>query len=123
MRNLILIVTIFILLVGCTAEKQGSEEILPITVELVTEENINQNIIQVKVKQGENAVDDATEVIFEYWQEQTVAHKQIIATHMNEGIYEGTFQNLNVGEYHLIVHTTARGLHVMPEFTFLVTDY
>lgn len=125
MRNLILIVTFLFLLVACENKNVESENLVPLTLEFLSEKNIqfDEEIdLKVLLLQGDNIVDDAYEVQFEIWQDNMLEKEQIKATNIGDGIYQVT-KNFNaIGNYHIIVHTTARGMHIMPEFMINVQD-
>lgn len=71
--------------------------------------------------QGEN-VDDAKEVMFEYWKDGSAEdeHSKEAVAGSGEGMYvlEKTFEE--PGTYHVISHVTARDQHSMPSKEFTV---
>lgn len=120
MRNYILFVTFLFLLVGCESKEVMTE---PLEVILLTDTTLISStnvIIQVQILQGEETVDDAYSIKFEIWQEDLPEHELIDAVHQGNGIYQIEKNFLNNGQYHCVIHTTARDIHLMPEYIFEV---
>ncbi|OUM90909.1 MAG: hypothetical protein BAA01_00315 [Bacillus thermozeamaize] len=97
----------------------------PVMVEFVTAADSlepNKDVkLQVKVTQGGNAVSDADEVIFEIWKEgNKEGAEKIPAHHEGDGIYSIAYRFPESGNYEVIAHVTARGMHTMPQQTFHV---
>lgn len=79
--------------------------------------------LQVAVSQGDEAVTDANEVVFELWNDSEGSDSiQVEADHVGEGIYEisQTFEDSAV--YSVQTHVTARSLHIMPKRQFQVGE-
>ncbi|ARJ38104.1 hypothetical protein CSV71_07625 [Sporosarcina sp. P21c] len=117
------------ILAGCGQDdKVPTEAVLPdpIEVELTVPEkgNVNEPVtITTHVTQGEENVDDASEVEYEIWEEGKKEDSiHVETTNDKEGIYsaENTFES--DGIYHVQVHVTARGMHVMPEKQIQIGD-
>ncbi|WP_100333993.1 FixH family protein [Bacillus alkalisoli] len=94
-----------------------------VEVEILIPENIQPNeevTIQARVTQGDEMVDDASEVMFEVWQRgQEKDHDMVESKNDGNGIYSFT-QTFEEGFYFVVAHTTARDLHVMPREEFTV---
>ncbi len=73
--------------------------------------------------QGKN-VDDAKEVMFEYWEDgdKEEDHGKEIVTGSGNGnyVFEASFDK--PGKYHVISHVTALDQHSMPSAEFTVTE-
>lgn len=82
----------------------------------------NQEVkIEALVTQGEENVDDASEVKFEVWKQgQEADHEMVVASNDGSGIYSimKTFEE--EGFYYVVAHTTARDMHVMPRVELTV---
>ncbi|ALS79288.1 hypothetical protein AUO94_11810 [Planococcus kocurii] len=73
-------------------------------------------LLSVTVTQGDKAVEDADEVVYEVWQSGDRSNSEMIpAEHTEEGIYEAQTSFEEEGLYFMQAHTTARSLHVMPK--------
>ncbi|MEK5037754.1 FixH family protein [Sporosarcina sp. FSL K6-3457] len=90
----------------------------PIIVDLTVTEKVEVggtvNMAAV-VTQGDEKVEDADEVLFEFWEEGKKADSmKIESVNEKDGLYtaETTFDH--DGLFHVQVHVTARGLHTMP---------
>lgn len=122
--------TVFIAVVavaGCntqTKEEQkeaGQEEkkLEEVKVEVKTnpaELKPNEKVeVQAIVTQGKEKVTDASDVKFEIWKDGEENHEMLEGKHKGDGVYvvEKTFPA--DGVYHIIAHTNARDMHVMPE--------
>ncbi|AOM83657.1 FixH family protein [Salisediminibacterium beveridgei] len=68
------------------------------------------------VTQGEEEVDDASEVIFEIWLEDDKENSEMIEADLpgSEGVYSINFTIEEEDVYFVQPHITARGQHVMP---------
>lgn len=122
-----------LLLNGCGKTEQDHthnmvDDLNPILVELTvepTEVQIGQQVkFEAKVThQGKN-VDDAKEVMFEFWKDgdSEDQHKKEIVQGAGDGKYvlEQIFEE--AGTYHVISHVTAMDQHSMPSADFTVTE-
>ena len=110
---------------GTNNNENSKENEMPqmVEVEILLPENIEPNeevTIQARVTQGDEMVDDASEVMFEVWQRgQEEDHDMIEGTNDGDGIYSFT-KSFEEGFYFVVAHTTARDLHVMPRDEFTV---
>ncbi|MBU9719853.1 MULTISPECIES: FixH family protein [Bacillaceae] len=91
----------------------------PLAVELIMDEEGDPGteiVIQALVTQGEEKVDDASEVIFEIWEQGQKEESEFIEVEesLGDGVYElvHIFENENI--YFVQPHVTARGQHMMP---------
>ncbi|ARD47295.1 hypothetical protein SporoP37_03530 [Sporosarcina sp. P37] len=109
-------------LAGCGQKEEVPTEAAlpePIEVELTVPEQANANepvTLTTLVTQGDEKVEDASEVEYEIWEEGKKEDSiHVETTNDKEGIYsaETTFET--DGMYHVQVHVTARDMHVMPE--------
>ncbi|WP_303969498.1 FixH family protein [Sporosarcina ureae] len=117
------------ILAGCGQDDDvPTEAVLPevIDVELTVPEQGNANepvTLTTLVTQGEEKVDDASEVEYEIWEEGKKEDSILVeTTNEKNGIYsaETTFET--DGMYHVQVHVTARDMHVMPEKQIQIGD-
>lgn len=80
-------------------------------------------VLSVTVTQGDEAVEDADEVVYEVWQSGDRTNSEMIpAAHTENGIYEAQTNFDEEGLYYMQAHTTARSLHVMPKQEITVGD-
>ncbi|GAE32602.1 hypothetical protein JCM9152_4141 [Halalkalibacter hemicellulosilyticusJCM 9152] len=117
------------LLVACAGEEQGDiqndgvPEVVEVDImlpEIVPGEEV---ILQTKVTQGNENVDDAEEVEFEVWKHGKKDESDMISgEHQGDGIYEISYTFVDDGVYNVTSHVTARGMHVMPTKQVIVGD-
>ncbi|WP_141540272.1 FixH family protein [Bacillus cereus] len=120
-----LIITLFIAmlaLAGCNTKKEDTtkkEKLEEVKVAVQTNpKEIKPNEkteVQALVTQGKEKVTDADDVKFEIWKDGDEKHEMLNGKHKGKGVYavEKTFPS--DGVYHVIAHTNARDMHVMPE--------
>jgi hypothetical protein len=81
-----------------------------------TAEVAEEVVLSVTVTQGDEAVEDADEVVYEVWES---GHRKdgemITAEHTADGVYEAQTVFEEEGLYYMQAHTTARRLHAMPK--------
>ncbi|MGG0238609.1 FixH family protein [Bacillus rhizoplanae] len=121
-----LLITLFITmlaLAGCntksdeTTKKNKSLE--EVKVEIKTNPETlkpNEKVeVQAIVTQGKDKVTDADDVKFEIWKDGEEKKEMLDAKNKGNGVYaiDKTFPS--DGVYHIIAHTNARDMHVMPE--------
>ncbi|MHA6259732.1 FixH family protein [Sporosarcina sp. CAU 1771] len=114
-------------LAACGKEDEQVEEdlvLLPITVELTVPEAVDVNEVvkmETLVTQGEEKVDDASQVEFEIWEEGK-KEESIMIDSVNEkdGVYTGETSFDHDGFFYIQVHVTARNMHTMPTKTVTV---
>lgn len=110
----------FLLLAGCGTDAAGTgEQIEEVMVEFNTEQQAavaEEVVLSVSVTQGDEAVEDADEVVYEVWESgERDNSKMIPAEHTEDGVYEAETSFEEEGLYYMQAHTTARSLHVMPK--------
>lgn len=129
---------VFLLIAGCAADSDQTSEEKNDHKDMSMEEQpqmLEANIIvpeaispkkeatlKVEVTQGDEVVDDASEVMFEIWQDDKEKSEMIKAEHEGNGVYSITKQFEQDGIYHVQTHVTARDLHVMPTKQFVVGE-
>ncbi|NLP49647.1 FixH family protein [Bacillus sp. RO1] len=133
MKKLILFISLLSLMIlaacGSTNNNEntnGNKDEVPsmVEVEIKLPEAVepNQEVkIEALVTQGEENVDDASEVKFEVWKQgQEADHEMVVASNDGSGIYSimKTFEE--EGFYYVVAHTTARDMHVMPRVELTV---
>ena len=113
----------FLLLAGCGSEEADSagtgEMIEEVMVEFNTEPQADpaeEVLLSVTLSQGDEVVEDASEVVYEVWESGDRNNSEMItAEHTKDGIYEAETSFEEEGLYYMQAHTTARGMHVMPK--------
>lgn len=115
------------ILAGCGQNDNGAgEEGVPEIIEAVLDVPENGNTgeeiqLSVTVKQGEEMVEDANEVVFEVWQEGKKEEGEMIeASHEEKGKYVAAKTFETDGLYHVQSHVTAREMHTMPKKTITI---
>ncbi|SDN97323.1 FixH family protein [Alkalicoccus daliensis] len=80
--------------------------------------------LRVLVTQGEEIVDDASEVTWEIWQAGAKEESDMLEADLpgEEGWYSVQYDFEEEAVYHVQSHTTARGMHVMPVHDIIVGD-
>ncbi|MBB6451797.1 hypothetical protein HNQ94_000218 [Salirhabdus euzebyi] len=137
LRLIMILSFCFIILVACskedstqdTSDKETPELPEMIDVEILTEpglDNLQPNetiAIQAKVTQGDELVNDADEVQFEFWKkDQEEEHEMIDGEFQGEGIYSIEKTVEEHGIYYVIAHVTARQMHNMPKLELTIGD-
>lgn len=75
------------------------------------------------VKQGEEKIDEADEVVYEVWEEGQKDHSEMIeSVNEGEGIYTAETSFDRDGLFHIQVHVTANAQHTMPLTEVMVGD-
>lgn len=122
-------VLIVSLLVACGGEElEGLQdndvpEMVEVEIILPEIEPGEEMVLQTKVTQGEENVDDAQEVEFEIWEHGNKEESDMISgDHQGEGIYKISYTFAKDGIYNVTSHVTARGMHVMPTEQVIVGD-
>lgn len=115
-------VLLVLLLAACGEEDSsaGTGEMLQeVTVEFNTPETVEPGqsvLLSATVTQGEEAVEDADEVVFEVWQSGHRENSEMLeGAHAEDGVYEHSWTVDEEGLYFIQAHTTARRMHVMPK--------
>jgi hypothetical protein len=122
----------FLLLAACENDDENGSDDLPEMVEVEIQLNpaldqIEPNetfTISAKVTQGDENVNDAEEVRFEFWKKGAAddEHETIDGEFHADGIYsiEKTVQE--PGVYYVISHVTARDMHTMPKKELVIGE-
>ncbi|ADU29196.1 FixH family protein [Evansella cellulosilytica] len=110
-------------------DEHGSNELNfdIVEVEILMEEEVDPNTeisIQAYVTQGDDKVNDASEVMFEIWEQGAKEESDFIEATLTEedGVYEITYVFSEENLYFVQPHVTARGMHVMPVGEIRVGD-
>ncbi|SES07742.1 FixH family protein [Salisediminibacterium halotolerans] len=129
-----LIVLTATLLAACGENDNDSE---PVSVDNINMEELEAELmipaetepgaeeaLEVEVTQGDELVDDASEVIFEVWIENEKDDSEMIEAELpgDDGRYEVSYTFSEEEAYFVQPHVTARGSHVMPVESVLVGD-
>lgn len=127
--GLFLFIVIVGTMVACSKEDDVITEVAPpepLKVELTATESVDVGEavnMEALVTQGDEKVEDASEVVYEIWEEGKQDESEMIdSVNEKQGIYsaESTFDH--DGTFHIQVHVTARGSHTMPKTTVMVGD-
>lgn len=91
----------------------------PLHVEIIAPEEVEpqtEHVLQVLVTQGEEKVNDASEVVFEVWEHGKKEESDMIEAELTDedGVYEITYYFEAENLYYVQPHVTARGTHLMP---------
>ncbi|MEW9501653.1 FixH family protein [Jeotgalibacillus marinus] len=126
----VMITSLALVLAACSFDINNSEDeetpqsLIPVEAEFNIEEQAqpgDEITLEVEVTQGDEAVDDAHEVLYEVWMENDKEHSEMIeSTHDGDGIYSATYMVEEEAVYFVQVHITARGTHVMPRMEVTV---
>lgn len=117
-----IVIALSLLLAACGSGNADSGEVGGMIEELVVEIQTPEQVeaaekvaLIAKVTQGEEAVEDADEVVFEVWESGSPTDSEMIeAKHVGDGMYEAE-TTFDEGLYFAYAHTTARKLHAMPK--------
>ncbi|MCP3740915.1 FixH family protein [Rossellomorea sp. BNER] len=124
------LLAIVVVLTACTANakegQDGNRSLEPLKAEIQVPENIklmNEINLKVKVTQGSDIVQDASEVMFEIWHEKGKEESIMLeAKHDQNGIYSASTTFEKSGTYYVQPHVTARNMHVMPKVKVIVNE-
>jgi len=99
----------------------------PLEAELMIPESADPGeelTLEVVVTQGEEMVDDASEVIFEVWMDGEKSDSEMIEADLPglDGMYDVSYVFQEEALYKVQPHVTARGSHVMPLGEIVVGD-
>ncbi|MCA0988698.1 FixH family protein [Guptibacillus algicola] len=116
---------LFLVLAACgqndntDKEESGASEPQPLEVSLDTPETAEKGqelTFSATVTQGDEAVEDASEVMFEIWKEGDKDNSEMVeAEHEGEGVYSIKKTLEEDGTFVVQSHVTARDLHTMPK--------
>lgn len=127
---LFLFVSLFVVaLMACGNEETPDintelPEIIEVELNVAETGEVNEAIrLSSTVSQGNEAVADANEVVFEVWEEGKKDESEMIeSNNKGDGTYEAEKTFEHDGLFHIQVHVTARGMHVMPTSTITIGD-
>ncbi|PLR67553.1 FixH family protein [Bacillus sp. UMB0893] len=120
--------SIFILTACAANTDQAAEnetpKVVEVDIQLPDSLTLNQeNIFRAEVTQGNEAVEDADEVVFEIWKaDEKEKVEKIEAVHEKNGIYSAAKSFIEDGVYFIQTHVTARDMHVMPKQQFVIGE-
>lgn len=126
-RILITLFVVALVLSGC-GKKEEHHDLLPsldpimVEIHIIPEQieaNATVTIVASVTQKGKN-VDDASEVVFELWENGDEDHEMIPGTHQGNGQYRIEKSFAKEGTYSVIAHVTARNMHSMPKKEFVV---
>lgn len=123
MKKLIGLALPLMLLAACGSEEADSagtgNSLEEVVVEINTPQTVEQTgevVLSATVTQGDEAVEDADEVVYEVWESgHRDSSEMIEAEHTGDGVYEAETAFEEEGVYLIQAHTSARRLHVMPK--------
>ncbi|WP_456275739.1 FixH family protein [Bacillus sp. AK128] len=127
-RLLFISTFIFFILTGCNStenpgvtEETAMPPILEVEIEIDNEmPSIGEAVtISAKVTQGEEVVEDASDVSFEVWKQDS-DHEMIVGEHQKSGVYSVSKVFDEEGIYTIVAHVTARDQHTMPRVEITV---
>ncbi|WP_462411900.1 FixH family protein [Neobacillus sp. Marseille-QA0830] len=121
----IMTLLLFCLMAACSKNEDPKNDIPDIVnVELsITPDKAHANetvTFEAKVTQGNEAVTDADEVVFEIWRSKDENHEKIKVAHAKNGLYRLEKSFPQDGTYYIISHVTARDMHTMPKKEFTI---
>lgn len=122
-------VGMFVFLVACgedAEESEQTEELAVLEVEFNVPETaeVGETVeLEAVVTYGDEIVEDANEVKFEYWLEGNEDNsKEVEGQHTENGSYVAEVTFDEDGVYEMYAHTTAEGLHTMPLASITIGD-
>ncbi|WP_085992670.1 FixH family protein [Oceanobacillus senegalensis] len=126
-----IVVLALMFLVACgngtdNGSEQESVEVKPLEVEFPLPEKADVgDTVELKaiVTYGDEKVDDADEVVFEYWKQGDEENSvKVESENQGDGLYTASITFESNGVYEIYAHTTARDLHTMPKKAIAVGD-
>lgn len=127
----LIILLAFVTLAACNSNDENealeeSDELVPLEVEFEPPEtaDIGETVeLKAIVTFGDELVDDADDVNFEYWIGEDKDNSITVdSTNNGDGSYTAEVTFEEEGIYSMYAHTTARDLHTMPKRTIAVGD-
>ncbi|WP_053360732.1 FixH family protein [Bacillus sp. FJAT-27251] len=121
-KYIVSMLTLLLILAGCGSNNEDSSqagevpEIIEVTI--LTPDSLNPNeevSLEAKVTQGDENVEDATEVKFEVWKSGEDEREMLEAQHQSDGVYAVSKTFESEGVYTIVAHVTARDMHNMPK--------
>ncbi|MCM3761189.1 FixH family protein [Alkalihalobacillus oceani] len=124
-----LLMLTILLTAACQAEPEdelGGGVAAPLEAEIIAPDTAEPNEeleLAVRVTQGGELVDDASDVQFEIWKADDRDNGEMLeAEHVGDGVYQLTHAFTEDGLYSVQTHVSARDLHVMPVQDIAVGD-
>ena len=127
-RWMIGLISVLALLSACGDDEDANQseklKMLDVDFELPEEADVDETVeLKATVTYGDEKVDDADEMEFEYWMENDQDNSTFIDGENNgDGTYTAEVTFDEDGVYELYAHTTARTLHTMPKKSITVGD-
>ncbi|MGE6377524.1 FixH family protein [Peribacillus muralis] len=124
MKKIYMYSALLIMLVGCQQKEiQEDKEVnsaVPESMEasIAIKGSLDQGkevILETTVKQGNQLVNEADEVLFEVRKSGQDKREMLDAKNTGSGKYQVMHTFTEQGKYIVVAHVTAKGLHVMPE--------
>ncbi|MBH9965055.1 FixH family protein [Rossellomorea oryzaecorticis] len=132
MKKSIMLLSVLGIILFLSACSENSKEVkeskLPeqVKADITAPEEVALNeatILEVRVTQGKEAVDNADEVKFEVWKGHNKDESKMFkGEHVKEGTYKIKTSFSEDGIYYVQTHVTARDMHVMPIRHILAGD-
>lgn len=123
---ILICITMISTLFGCQSKEVDEEVPAMIDVHVkISPENakVKENMLfEVTITQGDHKVTDASSVEFEFGKKDGTDKEKIAVNHQEKGIYSLEKAFSQSGDYYLIPHVTARGMHAMPKKEFKISD-
>ncbi|GGH22804.1 FixH family protein [Paenibacillus segetis] len=130
LSSILTLVIILMIIGGCSKENhsmhsdEGALEPIQVNLQITPNEPSAGEPVtfEAKVTYGGENVDDAKEVIFEFWKEgnDDAKHTKVTVTSEGQGLYKHGETFLEPGIYYVISHVTAHDQHSMPMVKFTV---
>lgn len=129
MKKLLALIALSLLLAACGTDEDATsgtgEMVHPIEVEVLTPEegDAGEWLLEAYVTQNGEPVNDANEVKFEVYKQNSKEDSDMIDyTNVEEGVYSITYTFDEDGVYYMIPHVTARSMHTMPTHQIIIGD-
>ncbi|MBM7586450.1 PKD repeat protein [Bacillus pakistanensis] len=126
--GVVTILSLMIAACGTNEEKNNGSSnegnLVPVKAELSVPEKVDKGdtvVFETVVTQGDEKVEDASEVKYEVWMEGKKKDSKMIKSEQKvDGLYTAEYKFTNDGQYQVQVHVTAREMHTMPKATVAV---
>jgi len=126
----IILIVISLFLTACnestnkTAKEEEIPELVEVDLQVPEKAEVGEKVlINAHVTQGNDEVDDADEVVFEIWKNDSKNESQMLDfTKQEKGNYQLETSFASSGVYYIQVHVTARRMHVMPKQKIVIGD-
>lgn len=128
-RWMIVLISVLALLAACGEDGENNNQsdelkMLEVDFELPEEADVDETVeLKATVTYGDEKVDDADEMEFEYWMEGDRDNSTFIDGENNgDGTYTAEVTFDENGTYESYAHTTARTLHTMPKKSITIGE-